>query len=148
MGLLFPYPLLGGAAWHPSLGAVAFFPLLFSGAAFLSLLWVGFPFSSVGWCCLASSFSGSWCFATPHDGLGVGVLGGWVGCWGVGVFGVGWLRGWEEFGVFSVWIGVGVFLKAGFLVWARITIKTTLKSDQLCDLYDSVNHLKVERLLL
>ena len=67
---------------------------------------------------------------------------------GVWLLSVGWLRGWEAFGVFIVWIGVGVFLKACFLVWARITMKMTLKSDQHCELYDSVNHLKVERILL
>ena len=54
-----------------------------------TLLWAVFlvgllcPLSSVGWCCLASSFFGSWCFATLPDGLGVGLLGGWVGCCGV-----------------------------------------------------------------
>ena len=50
--------------------------------------------------------------------------------------------------MFSVWVGVGVFLKACFLVWARIAMKTTRKSDQHCPLYDSVNHLKVERIWL
>ena len=34
-----------------------------------------------------------------------------------------------------------------FSCLARITIKTTLKSDQHCELYDSVNHSKVERVL-
>ena len=34
----------------------------------------------------------------------------WVGCWVAKRMGA--------FGVFSVWIGVGVFLKACFLVWA------------------------------
>ena len=85
MGLFFPCVLLGGAAWPPSLGAVAFF-------LFFSVVLP--PFHSFG----------SWCFATPHEGLGVGVLGVWVGCWvvgfGVGVWllsvgwGGGWLRGW------------------------------------------------------
>ena len=56
--------------------------------------------------------------------------------------------GGRRWGAFSVWIGVGVFLKACFLVWDRMTMKTTLKSDQHCELYDSVNHLKVERILL
>ena len=151
VGLLFPCLLLGGAAWSPSLGAVAFFLFLFSGAAFLSILWVSFPFVSVGWCCLASSFFGSWCFATPH-GLGVGLLGCWAVGSGVGVSGGsvvrccvlgrvlgGWVWRWclvvehwvakrmGAFGVFSVWIGVGVFLKPCFLFWARITMKTTLE---------------------
>ena len=59
MELLSPCLLLRGVAWPP-LGGVL------GGATF--------PLSSVGWC-LASSFIGSWCFATPHDGLGVGLLG-------------------------------------------------------------------------
>ena len=74
-----------------------------------------------------------------------------VGVWLLSVgWGVGWLRGWGEggVGVFSVWNGVEVFLKACFLVWDRMTMKTTLKSDQHCELYDSVNHMKVERILL
>ena len=77
------------------------------------------------------------------------VVGFSVGVWLLSVgCGVGWLRGWGAFGAFSVWIGVAVFLKACFLVWARITMKTSLKSDQHSELYDSVNHLKVERILL
>ena len=71
----------------------------------------------------------------PHVmGWVVGVLGGWVRCWAAK-----WLG---EFWVLSVWIGVGVFLKACFLVWARITMKATAKCDKQ---RDSVNHLKVER---
>ena len=42
-----------------------------------------FPLSSVGRCCLASSF-GSWSFATPHDGLGVGLVVGLLECWAFG----------------------------------------------------------------
>ena len=113
-----PCLLLRGVAWPPSLGAVAFFPLLSNGAAFPSLFWVGFPFSSVGWCCLASSFFGSWCFGCCGVKWFGGsvvrccvlgrVLGGWVwrwclvvecwvGCWVAkrmrGVWGVQWCWG-------------------------------------------------------
>ena len=84
--LLFPCLLLRGAAWPPPLGAVAFF--LFFSMVLPSFPSFGsfFPSLQLG-CCLASSFCGSWCFATQHDGLGVGVLGCWVGCWGVRWFG-------------------------------------------------------------
>ena len=82
--------------------------------------------------------------------VGFGVGGWWLG---VG-WGVGWLRGWWERGGeegrrrrFSVWINVVVFLKACLLSWAGIMMKATVKCDQHCELYDSVNHLKVERML-
>ena len=78
--LLSPLSSVGRCCLASFFGCCCVFPLPFSGgAAFLSHLWVGFPFSSVGWC-LASSFFGSWCFATPHDGLGVGLLGRVLGC--------------------------------------------------------------------
>ena len=77
----------------------------------------------------------------------------WVVCclvgFGVGVgWGVGWLRGWGRLGCSVSGLVLGVFLKACFLFCDRITMKTTLKSDHHCELYDSVNHLKVERILL
>ena len=53
----------------------------------------------------------------------------------------------EAFGVLSVWICVGVFSQACFLVWPRTTMKAA-KCDQHCELRDSVSHLKVERMLL
>ena len=70
------------------------------------------------------------------------VFGGWV----LGEVLGGWRMG-------SVW-GVQcldwclVFLKASFLVWARTKMKATAKCDQHCEFYDSVYHLKVERMLL
>ena len=162
MGLLFPCLLWGGAAW-----LLLWVLLRFSSSVVLP------SFPSFGWVSPSLQLGGA---AWRHPSLGwvgcwvVGVLGGWVGCWGVGRFGrfgvscwvvclvvgfgVGvwllgcwWLRGWAAFGVFSAWIGVGVFLKACFLVWARTTMKSTLKSDQHFELFDSVNHLKVERIL-
>ena len=48
----------------------------------------------------------------------------------------------------SVWIGVGVFLKACSLVWARITMKAAAKCEKHCELHESVNPLQVERTLL
>ena len=133
----------------PPLGG---FSLLFCWVVLLGFL---LPFGSVA------------VFPSPvwsHDGLGCWGVGRLVGCWSVEWFGdsvlragscVGWLdlalvlgcwvaKRMGVLGVFSVWIGVGVFLKACFLVWARIT----MKSDQHCELCDSVNHLKVERILL
>ena len=112
------------------------------------------PLSSVAWCCLASSFFGSWCSATPHDGLVVGLLGGWVACWGVRWFGVacwvvcwavgvgvgvwllgvGWSRGRVAFGVTSVWIGVGV-----------ASMFSCLGSNNG---ENDTDHLKVQRMLL
>ena len=73
--------------------------------------------------------------------LGLALLFGGVG------WGIGWLRGWGAFGVFSVWIGVGVFLKACLLVWARTTMKATAKCEKRCELHGSVNHQKFERIL-
>ena len=59
MGLLFPSLLLGGAAWPPSLGVVAFYTLLLRGAAFLlSLLVVLLSHPLLLGCRLASSFVG------------------------------------------------------------------------------------------
>ena len=62
VGLLFPCLLLGGAAWPPSLSAVAFYTLLLRGAAFLLLLWVVLlsPLLLFG-CCFASSSFGRCC---------------------------------------------------------------------------------------
>ena len=94
--------------------------------------------------------------AAPHVGSGVG----WLGL--ALVFG-GWVvpRGWGEgegeeegrrdeggaFGVFSVWIGVGVFLKACFVVLARTKMKAAAKCDQHCELHYFLNHLRVDRML-
>ena len=76
-----------------------------------------------------------------------------MGCWSVGRLGrvLGEvLGGWRMGGVWGVqcldWCLV--FLNASFLVWARTKMKATAKCDQHCELHDSVNHLKVERMLL
>ena len=92
---------------------------------------------------------------TPRDGLvvgllavasGVGVLGGSVvRCCVLGRLLSGWV--WRWVWCLVVGLGVGVFLKACFLVWARIAMKATAKCDQRCELHDSVNHLKVKRRL-
>ena len=104
-----PCLLLRGVAWPP-LGGVL------GGATF--------PLSSVGRCCLASSLRCCCVFPLLYVCWGVRwfggsvvrccvlgrVLGGWVVGVGVGVWllSVGWSRGRVAFGVFSVWIGVGV----------------------------------------
>ena len=121
-GATFPLSSVGRCCLASSFGCCCIFPLLFSGAAFLSLLWAGFPFSSVGWCCLASSFFGSWCFASPHDGLGVGLLGYWAVGSGVGVvrwFGAGSCVGWLGFGV-GVWF-VSVGWGVGWLLGCSVS---------------------------
>ena len=69
----------------------------------------------------------------------VGWLGGWVSRWCLEVGWLGWVFGGVlggrvvvgASGVLSVGIGVGVFLKAFFLVWARTTLKAA-KCDQHC----------------
>ena len=120
---------LGGAAWPPSL--------------FFSVVLPSFP--AFGWVFPSLQLGGA-AWLPPSLGRGalpphmmVWVLGGWVVrwvvCWvvwlGVGVWllsagwGVCWVakrmggRGGRRRvgGVFSVWIGVEVFLKACFLVW-------------------------------
>ena len=87
VGLLFPCLLLGGAAWPPPLGAVAFF-------LFFSVVLPSFP--SFGWVFPSLQLGGA-AGTPPSLGRGalrvlgcwgVGVLGGWVGCSGVGRFGV------------------------------------------------------------
>ena len=120
--------------------------------------WCCFACSSFGWCTGWSCFlpclllgGAAWpppslgrgALPPQHDGLGVWLLGCWAVRSSVGVvgFGVGvWLL--------SVGWGVGWGVLESFLVWAQITMKTTLKSDQHCELDDSVNYLKVERILL